>query len=153
MKIFHNCEADDLDVVWYSYNEQTSRLRVYRCLLTNCLHGKAVELCLANSGNNRVITTYKCIQYINSIHARVHCTRYSFYHVVLVKFYCDVITRSHLQLINSLINTFFSKLYAFLQNKEEGRPVMVKRKLDGQVYKSSASGSKKRKSNTIVHNL
>ena len=40
-----------------SYNERTNHLRVYRCLLTNRLHGKAAELCLANSGNNRVTTT------------------------------------------------------------------------------------------------
>ena len=26
-----------------------NRLRIYRGLLTNCLHGKAAELCLANS--------------------------------------------------------------------------------------------------------
>ena len=35
--------------VWCSYNEWTNRLRVYRLLLTNRLHGKAAELCLANS--------------------------------------------------------------------------------------------------------
>ena len=46
--------------------------------------------------------------------ARVHCMHYSFYHVVLVKFYCDVIARSRLQLITTSINTFFSKLHAFL---------------------------------------
>ena len=61
----------------------------------------------------------------------------SFYHVVLVKFYCDVTTRSHLQLINTSINNFFSKLRVFLQIKEEeGRPMMVKRKLDGAVDES-----------------
>ena len=37
------------DVVWCSYDERTNRLRVYRCLLTNRLHGKAAELYLANS--------------------------------------------------------------------------------------------------------
>ena len=63
-------------------------------------------------------------------------TRYSFYHVVLVKFYCYVITRSHLQLINTLINTFFSKLRAFLV-EQEGRPMIVERKLHGTVDKSS----------------
>ena len=42
-----------------------------------------------------------------------------FYHVVPVKFFC----------INTSIDTFFSKLRAFLA--EEGRPVIVKRKLDG----------------------
>ena len=35
--------------VWCSYNERTNRLRVYRCFLTNRLHSKAAELCLANS--------------------------------------------------------------------------------------------------------
>ena len=35
--------------VWCSYNERTNRLRANRSLLTNCLHGKAAELCLANS--------------------------------------------------------------------------------------------------------
>ena len=35
--------------VWCIYNERTNRLRVYKCLLTNRLHGKAAELCLANS--------------------------------------------------------------------------------------------------------
>jgi len=40
-----------------------------------------------------------------------------------------VITRSHLQLINTSNDTFFSKLYAFLA--EERRPVMGKMKLNG----------------------
>ena len=48
-KQFYNCEANNLDVMWCSYNERTNRLRVYRRLLTNHLHGKAAELCLANS--------------------------------------------------------------------------------------------------------
>ena len=42
----YNCEANDLGVVWCSYNERTNRLHVYRRLLTNRLHGKAAELCL-----------------------------------------------------------------------------------------------------------
>ena len=37
-------------------------------VLTNCLHGKEAELCLANSRNNRV-TTKKYIGYFNSIHS------------------------------------------------------------------------------------
>ena len=37
------------NAVWCSYNERTNRLRAYRCLLPNHLHGKAAELCLANS--------------------------------------------------------------------------------------------------------
>ena len=69
---------------------------------------------LTVSWNNRVITA-KCIMYINSIHS----TCYSFYHVVLVKFYCDVISKSCLQLISTLIDTFFSKFRAFYWNKEE----------------------------------
>ena len=46
-KQFYNRKANDLGVVWCSYyNERVDSLR---CLLTNCLHGKAPELCLANS--------------------------------------------------------------------------------------------------------
>ena len=45
-------------------------------------------------------------------------------------------TKSSLQLINTSIYTFFSKLYAFLA--EQGR-VMVERKLDGAVDKSSVA--------------
>ena len=48
-KQFYNCEANRLGVLWCSYYEQTNLLHVYRCLLTNHLHGKAAELCLANS--------------------------------------------------------------------------------------------------------
>ena len=62
----YNCEANDLGVVMCSYNKWTNRLRVYRCLLTNHLHDKAAELCLANSWNNSITTT-KYIEYINSI--------------------------------------------------------------------------------------
>ena len=52
-KQIYSCEANSLDVVWCgvvwcSYNERTNRLRVYRCLLANRLHGKAAELCLAS---------------------------------------------------------------------------------------------------------
>ena len=51
----------------------------------------------------------------------------------------DVITRSHLQLINTLIDTFFSKLCAFsTDQRKEVKPMMVKRKLNGTVDKSSA---------------
>ena len=85
-------------------------------------------------------------EYINSI----HFTPYSFYHVVLVKFYGDVITRSYLLLMNTLINTFFSKLRAFLV--EQGRPMMVKRKLDGTVDESLAD-QEIPKSDVNVHNL
>ena len=73
----------------------------------------------------------------------------SFYHVVLVKFYSDVITRRRVQLINTLINTFFSKLRAFLA-KEEGRPMMANGKLDGAVEESSAN-QEIRKSDATVH--
>ena len=58
----------------------------------------------------------KKIEYINIIHSTCYC----FYHVVLIKSYCEVITRSHLQLINTLIETFFSKLRAFLV-EQKGR--------------------------------
>ena len=69
--------------------------------------------------------------------AGFHDTRYSFYHTVLVKLYCDVITRSRLQLINTSIDTFFSKLHAFLVEQRRRRKA-YKRKLDGAVGKSSA---------------
>ena len=42
----YNCETNSVVVV---YNEWTNCLYVYRHLLTNRLHGKAAELCLANS--------------------------------------------------------------------------------------------------------
>ena len=48
-KQIYSCEANSLGVVWCSYNEQANRLHVYRRLLTNRLHDKAAELCLANS--------------------------------------------------------------------------------------------------------
>ena len=53
---------------------------IYRCLLTNRLHGKTAELCLANSCNNRVTTT----KYISTL--LTSTARYSFYHgPVMVK--------------------------------------------------------------------
>ena len=55
------------------------------------------------------VTTTKYMSTLLASTARVHGM-----HVVLVKFYCDVITRSCLQLINTSINTFFSELRAFL---------------------------------------
>ena len=48
-KQFYNCEANGLGVVWCSYNKWKNSLCVYRPLLTNRLHGKATELCLASS--------------------------------------------------------------------------------------------------------
>ena len=65
----------------------------------------------------------------------------SFYHIVLVKFYSDVITRCRVQLINTSNNTFFSKLRAYLLEQGRRRKaniMMVKRKLDGAVEKSAA---------------
>ena len=56
-KQFYNCKANDLGIVWCSYNEWKNPLHVYRRLLTNPLHGKAAELCLANNRNNSVTTT------------------------------------------------------------------------------------------------
>ena len=55
----------------------------YRCLLTNRLHGKAAELCLANSGNNRVTTTRYMSTLIAST-ARVHSTA----HIILSITWC-----------------------------------------------------------------
>ena len=49
---------------------------------------------------------------------RVHGTRLSFYHVVLVKIFVMLLTRSHLQLINTLINTFLANFVPFWWNKE-----------------------------------
>ena len=45
-KQIYSCEANGIGcgVVYCNYNEQTNHLRVYRCLLTNRLHGKAAEL-------------------------------------------------------------------------------------------------------------
>ena len=48
-KQIYGCKANSLGVVSCSYNERTNRLRVYIHLLTNRLHGKAAELCLANN--------------------------------------------------------------------------------------------------------
>ena len=85
--------------------------------------------------------------------AHVHGTRYSFYHQVLIKFYCDVTNSSRLQLINTLIDTLFSQLCAFLVEQKRRRKVMVaKRKLDGAVDVLSAD-QKIHKSNVTVHNL
>ena len=76
---------------------------------------------------------------------------YSFFHMVLVKFYCDVMTRSRLQQINTSIYTFFSKLNAFLTEQKEGRLMMVKMKLDGAV--ENTSDQEIRKFNVTVHNM
>ena len=62
-KQIYSSKANALGVAWCSYNERTHRLRVYRRLLANHLHGKAAELCLANSWNNSITTT-KYIEYI-----------------------------------------------------------------------------------------
>ena len=48
-KQIYSYEANRLGVVSCSYNEWTNHLRIYRLLLTNRLHGKAAELCFANS--------------------------------------------------------------------------------------------------------
>ena len=70
---------------------------------------------------------------------------------MLAKFFLDIITTSSFQLINTLIDTFFSKLNAFLtEQKREGRPMMDKKKLDGTMDESSAE-QHIRKSDAIVH--
>ena len=74
------------------------------------------------------------------------------YHVVLVKFYWDVITRSSSQLINTLIDTFFSKFCAFLAEQRRRKVSDGKRKLDGAVEESSAD-RKIHKSDATVCNL
>ena len=60
--------------------------------------------------------------------------------------YCDVITRSHLQFINTSIDTFFSKLCAFLTEQRRTR------KVDDEVDESSAD-QEIRKSDAIVHTV
>ena len=72
-----------------------------QALANNCLQGKAAE--------NHCVTTTKYISASLALAARVtlSITR-------ITKFHCDVITRSRLQPINTLIDTFFSKFRAFL---------------------------------------
>ena len=84
---------------WCIMNRRIVYACSYKRLLTNCLHGKAAELELANSWNHCVTTT-KYLEYIHSIHG----THYTLY-MWVIKFYCDVITRSRLQLINTSIDT------------------------------------------------
>ena len=43
-----DCQINNQSIITIA-NKRTNRLRVYRRLLTNRLHGKAAELCLANS--------------------------------------------------------------------------------------------------------
>ena len=83
------------------HNEWTNRLRIYRRLVTNHLHDKAVELYLNTS---RGITSCKLIAFMAPIIPSITCVS---------KFYCDVITKSHLQLIDNLIDSFLSKLHVF----------------------------------------
>ena len=49
--IFNLCELFCATKIWHY------TVGVYRGLLTNCLHGKAAELCLTNSWNNSVTNT------------------------------------------------------------------------------------------------
>ena len=60
--------------------------------------------------------------------------------MVAFKFYYDVITRSRLQLINTLIGTFYSKLCAFLaeKKKQESQQWLKLSYVDGTVDKSLA---------------
>ena len=66
--------------------------------------------------------------------------------------YCDVITRSRLQPINTLIDTFFSKLHAFLVEQRRRKKTNDGSYVDGAVDKSSGD-QEICKSNVIVHNL
>ena len=66
---------------------------------------------------------------------------------------CEIITRSRVQLINTSIDTFFSKLRTFLiEQRKRGTPMMVKRELDGAVVESSV-GQEICKSDRTVHNF
>ena len=68
----------------------------------------------------------------------ITCNSYFLYGELAVKFYFEVITRSCLQLVNTLIVTpFLVNFASFQQNKEEGRLLMDKRKLNGTVNESS----------------
>ena len=81
--------------------------------------------------------------------------RYSFCLMVSVKFYGDVIAIHHLQLINTSINTFFSKLRAFLAEQRRRRKASDDLKgsyVDGAVEESSAD-QKIRKLDATVRNL
>ena len=66
---------------------------------------------------SEAITNY--IEY-NSIHGMSPQHVYVFLSRGVGKVYCDVITRSHLQLINTLINTF-SGLFSGTKKKKEGQ--------------------------------
>ena len=60
--------------VWCSYNKRTKCLHIYRCFLTNRLNGKAAELCLVKSGNNRVTTTkYMSTLIASTAHITLSC--------------------------------------------------------------------------------
>ena len=99
------------------------------------------------SRNHRLTTTKYLSTFIGfSITARITLSTRE-----LVKFYCDVITRSRLQFINTSIDTFFSELRAFLADQRRTRKANDgKRKLDGAVNESSAD-RKIRKSGATVH--
>ena len=73
-----------------------------QALANNHLQGKEAE--------NHCVTTTKCI---NTSLAIAACVTISITRIN-IKFHCDVITRSPLQPINTSIDTFFSKLGAFL---------------------------------------
>ena len=72
-----------------------------QALANNRLQGKVAE--------NHCVTATKYISASLALAAAL-----LFLSRVLVKFHCDVITRSCLQPINTLIDTFFSKFRAFL---------------------------------------
>ena len=82
-------EANSLGAVWCSYNEWTNHLCVYRRLLTIAYMVEQLNYVWLTA--EITVATTKYIEYITHP-ACVHGMRYSFYHVVLVKFYCDVIT-------------------------------------------------------------
>ena len=56
---------------------------------------------------------------VGNVYIKVSVT--CIHHIQLIKFYCDVITRGRSQLISSSIDTFFSKLCAYLAKQRRRR--------------------------------
>ena len=71
-----------------------------------------------------------CVNGKNHQRVHRHLLTNHLHNNVLAKFYCDVITGSYLQLINTSISTFFNKRCIFLtEQQRRRRPKMDKKKL------------------------